>query len=64
MRNKITKAGAKSRAFRYGTVSAALSILLIAVIILVNVIFTMLADKYLWYVDMTKAELYTLSQAC
>lgn len=62
--NRINRTGAKSRAFRYGSVSAALSILLIAVIILVNVIFTMLADKYLWYIDMTKADLYSLSDAC
>ena len=62
--NRINRTGAKSRALRYGSVSAALSILLIAAIILVNVIFSMLADKYLWYVDMTKADLYTLSDAC
>lgn len=64
MRNKISKTGAKSRAFRYGSVSTVLSILLIAAVVLVNVIFSMLADKYLWYVDMTKADLYTLSDEC
>ncbi len=63
-RNKINKAGVRSKAFRYGTVSAVLSILLIAAIILVNVIFTMLADKYLWQIDMTKDRLYTLSDSC
>lgn len=62
--NRISKSGAKSRALKYGSVSAVLSVLLIAAIILVNVIFTMLADKYLWYVDMTQADLYTLSDAC
>lgn len=62
--NRINRTGAKSRALRYGSVSAVLSILLIAAVILVNVIFSMLADKYLWYVDMTKADLYTLSDAC
>lgn len=64
MMNRINRTGAKSRAFRYGSVSAALSILLIVVIILFNAIFSMLAEKYLWYVDMTQANLYTLSDAC
>lgn len=64
-RNKIIKGGsARSRSFRYGSVSAVLSIVLIAAIILVNAIFSMLADKYNWYIDMTASQLFTVSDEC
>lgn len=58
------KTGAKSRAVRYGTVSVLMSVLLIVAIVFVNIMFTMLADKYLWYLDMTHHGLFTLSDAC
>lgn len=52
-----------SRKFRYGSVSVALTAIFIAAVILVNVIFTALAQKFMWYIDMTSEELYTISQA-
>lgn len=49
---------------RYGGMSAALTALIIAAVIIVNVIFSALAQKLLWYTDLTPEPLYTLSQAC
>ena len=52
-----------SRKFRYGSVSVALTAAFIAAIILINVVFTALSQKFMWYVDMTSEELYTISEA-
>ena len=53
-----------SRKLRYGGVTAALTILIIAAVILVNVIFSALSQKFLWYVDLTPDRLFTLSDEC
>lgn len=50
-----------SRKLRYGGVSAVLTALIIAVIIIVNVIFSALSQKFLWYADLTPELLYSLS---
>ena len=50
-----------SRKFKYGSLSVALTCVIIAAVILVNGVFKMLADKYLWYTDLTRDEIYTLS---
>ncbi len=52
-----------SRKFRYGSVSVTLTCLFIAAIIIFNVIFSALAEKFMWYIDMTSEELYTVSDA-
>ena len=49
------------RKLRYGGVSAVLTALIIAVIIIVNVIFSALSQKFLWYADLTPELLYSLS---
>ncbi len=49
------------RKLKYGGVSAALTALIIAVIIIVNVIFSALTQKFMWYVDLTPELLYSLS---
>ena len=54
----------RSRRFRYGSMSVLITALVIAAVILVNVIFSMLASKYLWYIDMTREGLYTVSDEC
>ena len=59
MKNKFTK-----RKIRYAASSAAVTALIIAAIIVFNVIFTALATKFLWYVDMTPELLFTLSDEC
>ena len=51
-----------SRKFKHGSVSVALSALIIAAVVIVNVIATMLAANYSFmYIDMTSEKLYTLS---
>lgn len=50
-----------NKKFKHGSVSVALVIVIIAAVILVNAIFTALARKNLWYIDMTPDEMYTLS---
>ena len=42
-----------TKKFRYGSVSLALTIVIIAAVILLNAIFTALSKKYVWYIDMT-----------
>ncbi len=49
------------RKLKYGGISAALTALIIAVIIIVNIIFSTLAQKFMWYVDLTPELLYSLS---
>ena len=49
---------------RYGGMSAVLTALIIAVVIIVNVIFSALAQKLRWYTDLTPEPLYTLSVEC
>lgn len=51
------------RRARFGGVAIAFSCVLIAVVILINALFSMLAKKYLWYTDLTSDEIYTLSDA-
>lgn len=53
----------RSRRFRYGGVALALTCALVAAVILFNALFSMLAEKFLWYTDMTTESLYTLSDA-
>ena len=51
-----------SRKFRHGSVSVALTVLIIAAVVIVNVIATALASRYSWmYIDMTSEKLYTLT---
>ena len=49
---------------RFGGLSIGLTIVLIAVIILVNVLFGAFANKFGWYVDMTGSALYSVSENC
>ena len=53
-----------SRKLRYGGVSALLTALIVAVVIIVNVVFSALSQKFLWYTDLTPEPLYTLSEEC
>lgn len=49
------------RKLRYGSMSLALTALIIAVVVIVNVIFSALAHKFMWYGDLTPELLYTIS---
>ena len=55
---------ATSRKLRYGGVSAVLTALIIAVVIIVNVIFSALAAKFMWYADLTPDLMFTVSDEC
>ena len=49
---------------RYGGLSIALTALLIAIVVLLNVVISSLAAKHLWFIDMTSNDIYTLSDKC
>ncbi len=49
------------RKFKYGTAATLLSVVLIAAVVITNVIFTALAQKYNIYTDMTEEMVFTLS---
>ncbi len=53
----------KTRRFRYGSAATAFTCAFVAVVVVFNVIFTALAGRYRWYIDMTKEELFSLSEA-
>lgn len=52
----------QSRKFKYGSVATVFTISFVAIVVIFNIIFTALANKYNWYVDMTKDQVYTLSE--
>ena len=49
--------------FKHGTLSVVLTVFVIAAIVIVNIIFSALAYKKNWYIDLTKEQLYELSDA-
>ena len=51
-----------TKKFRHGSVSVALTVVLIAAVILFNAIFSALSEKYQWYLDMTPEPVFTLSE--
>lgn len=51
----------QNKKVRYGSISLALTAVIIAAVILVNVIFTALADEFQWRIDMTENQIFTLS---
>ena len=52
----------RSRKFRHGSVAVILTAFVIAAVVILNVIFTALSQKYMWYTDMTTEKLYTLQR--
>lgn len=50
----------KSKKMKYGSSATAFTVLFIAFVIIFNIIFSALASKYMWYIDMTDTDLYTL----
>ena len=54
-----------NRKFKHGSVSVALTVLIIAAVVILNVIASALATRFSWmYLDMTAEGLYTLSDDC
>ena len=60
MKNKA----ALARKLRYGGVTAVLTAAIIAIVIIINVMFTALAHKKLWYTDLTPDVEFTLTDTC
>lgn len=54
----------RSRRVRYGGMTVSLTATLIAALVLLNVIFSTLAARYAWYIDMTPEHLYSVSDMC
>lgn len=53
----------KSRGLKIGASSAAMTALFIAAVIIFNAVFSALANSLLWYIDMTKGQVFSLSDA-
>ncbi len=53
-----------NKKLRYGSISIAFTAAFIAAVIALNVVFSALAMKFRWYIDMTAETLYTLSDEC
>ena len=51
-----------TKKFRHGSVSLALTVVIIAAVILFNAIFSALSEKNQWYLDMTPEPVFTLSE--
>ncbi len=52
----------QSRKFKYGSVATAFTIAFVAIVVIFNIVFTALANKYMWYIDMTAEKTFTLSE--
>jgi len=61
MKFKNLKSLSESKKIKYGTLNIALIAVVIAVVIMINSIITVLADTFNWRLDMTKEQLYTIS---
>ena len=55
MKNSIFK----SKKFKYGGSAAALTVIVIALVLILNVVFTSLANTNGWYTDLTGASIYS-----
>ena len=55
MRNSII-----SKKLKYGSLATVFTVAFVAFVIIFNVIFTALAEKYMWYIDMTEKQVFSL----
>ena len=53
----------RSKKFKYGTVSTAVTVMFIALILVANIIFSTVADRNAWYIDMTDEQVFSLSDS-
>ena len=60
----MKKLSFNSRKFRYGGVTAALTALVVAIVIILNVAISTLGARFNWITDMTPHMLFTLSDNC
>lgn len=59
MNNNHIKNIQRKRRLKYGGFAMALTVSVIALVVVINAIFTALAQKNMWYIDMTERDLYT-----
>ena len=55
------KSFADSKRVKYGTLNIIFITIVVAIVIMLNSIFTVLSETFGWYVDMTEEQLYTVS---
>ena len=53
----------RRRRLKFGALAVSLTVVVIALVVIVNAVFTALVTKNRWYVDMTREKLYGISQA-
>lgn len=51
----------KTKKFKYGSVAAALTVIVIALVLVLNVIITSLSSTYSWYTDLTGSSIYSVT---
>lgn len=61
--NNYLKDVQRRRRLKYGSFAVAITAAVIALVVAVNAIFTALAQKYMWYIDMTERDLYTPNES-
>ena len=52
------------RKLRYGGTSVAITALIIAAVIIVNIVFSLLTERFRWYIDLTPDLHFTISEEC
>ncbi len=57
------RSGRFGKKFRYGASAALITALFVAAVVLFNGVFSLLADRFRWYADMTGEAVFTLSDA-
>ncbi len=63
MNNYTNERIEKKRKLKFGALAVTLTVVVVALVIVINAIFTALAGKYMWYADMTDEFLFTISDA-
>lgn len=51
-----------TKSFRYGSAATAFTCAFTAVVVVFNIIFSALANRYMWYIDMTTESVFSLSE--
>ena len=54
----------RTKKARYGGMTVLLTVLLIATVVLFNVLFTTLAERYSWYADMRSEVSFEVTEKC
>jgi len=62
MKNGFIKKLSDSKNVKYSTVNYAFCALVLAIVIVLNAMFTVLAGKFQWYLDMTDEGIFTMSE--